>query len=166
MNNYSATTSNSGGIYVEFINDASGRDVQIDYVQVPGSTMQAESQSYNTGVWQNGSCGGSNSEWLHCGGGIGFSAYKSAIGEAGASSLTGQDIQIFPNPVEDVLNISIASAAEGVFDAVIYSTSGAVVKQFVVQAGDNTVDLNALPAGMYIMKVTVGNQTFSKKVIK
>ena len=35
-------------------------------------TRQAENQTYNTAVWQNNSCGGSNSEWMHCGGAIGF----------------------------------------------------------------------------------------------
>jgi hypothetical protein len=71
-----ASTSLSGGILVEFFNDASGRDVQVDYIQVPSGTWQAESQSYNTGVWNGSSCGGSNSEWLHCNGAIGFSAYR------------------------------------------------------------------------------------------
>jgi endo-1,4-beta-xylanase len=64
--------SSKGDCYVEFYNDASGRDVQVDYLKVCGSTRQAESQSYNTAVWQNGSCGGSNSEWMHCNGIIGF----------------------------------------------------------------------------------------------
>lgn len=170
MTNYTATTSNSGGIFVEFINDASGRDVQVDYIQVGGSTLQAENQSYNTGVWQDGSCGGSNSEWLHCNGGIGFSAYKSAEGEEVITSITGQqeasDVMIFPNPVQDVLNISIASVSNGYSNAVIYSSSGAVVKQFVVQAGNNTVNLNELPAGMYIIKLTADNKTITKRFIK
>jgi hypothetical protein len=72
MSNYSASTNNSGGITVEFINDQSGFDVQVDYITVNGSTRQAEDQSTNTGVYQNSSCGGSNSEWMHCDGYIGF----------------------------------------------------------------------------------------------
>jgi hypothetical protein len=76
MQNYSVYTNNSpsnGGIMVNFTNDASGRDVQVDYIQVNGQTRQAENQSYNTGLYANGSCGGGGySEWLHCNGGIGF----------------------------------------------------------------------------------------------
>jgi endo-1,4-beta-xylanase len=64
--------SSRGDARVEFFNDASGRDVQVDYLSVCGSTRQAESQGTNTGVWQNGSCGGSYSEWLHCNGYIDF----------------------------------------------------------------------------------------------
>jgi hypothetical protein len=72
MSNKTASSNLSGGIDVQYYNDSSGRDVQIDYLVVNGSTRQAESQSSNTGVWQNSKCGGSYSEWLHCNGYIGF----------------------------------------------------------------------------------------------
>jgi hypothetical protein len=64
--------SSRGDLRVEFFNDASGRDVQVDYLSVNGDYRQAESQSTNTAVWQNGSCGGSYSEWMHCNGYIDF----------------------------------------------------------------------------------------------
>ena len=73
---YQASTTASGGIIVGFDNDASGRDVQVDCIWTPAGQFQAESQSTNTGVYQNSKCGGSNSEWLHCNGYIGFSAYR------------------------------------------------------------------------------------------
>lgn len=72
MASYTASTTLSGEVKVIFSNDASGRDVQIDYIQVDGATRQAEEQSTNTGVW-SGSCGGAGySEWLHCSGYISF----------------------------------------------------------------------------------------------
>jgi endo-1,4-beta-xylanase len=45
-----------------------------DIVIAVGTTRQAENQTYNTGVYQNGACGGGSgrSEWLHCNGAIGF----------------------------------------------------------------------------------------------
>jgi hypothetical protein len=72
--NYTANNSATSNILVRFINDASGRDVQVDYIIAGGATKQAENQTYNTGVYQNGACGGGNghSEWLHCNGAIGF----------------------------------------------------------------------------------------------
>jgi peptidoglycan/xylan/chitin deacetylase (PgdA/CDA1 family) len=72
--NFSVNNSASTGILVKFINDASGRDVQVDYIIAGGVTKQAENQSFNTGVYQNGACGGGNghSEWLNCNGAIGF----------------------------------------------------------------------------------------------
>ena len=64
MQNYTASTNNTGGINVEFFNDASGRDVQVDYIQVNGQTRQAEQQSTNTGSWNSSanSCGGVQSD--------------------------------------------------------------------------------------------------------
>jgi hypothetical protein len=73
MVNYTATTTLSGGITVNFTNDDQNRDVQVDYIQVNGQTRQSEAQTYNTAVFANGSCGGgSNSEWMHCNGAIGY----------------------------------------------------------------------------------------------
>jgi arabinoxylan arabinofuranohydrolase len=70
---YSASTSLPGDITVAFTNDGGSRDVQVDYIIVNGETRQSENQSYNTGLWANGSCGGgSNSEWMHCNGAIGY----------------------------------------------------------------------------------------------
>lgn len=71
---YTASTNLTGAITVAFTNDDGGsRDVQVDYLVVNGQTRQAEAQSYNTGFYTNGSCGGGGfSEWLHCNGVIGF----------------------------------------------------------------------------------------------
>lgn len=74
MTNYTATTSLAGGTLVQYTNDSGSRDVQVDYISVNGTVRQAEAQSTNTGVYQNGACGGGNglSEWMHCNGYIGF----------------------------------------------------------------------------------------------
>jgi hypothetical protein len=72
MADWNTSTQYSGGLNVCFTNDTTDRDIQIDYVRVGGETRQSENQSYNTGVWQNDSCGGSYSEWLHCNGCIGY----------------------------------------------------------------------------------------------
>src|SRR3546814_3837616 len=40
MQNYTASTNATGGITVDYTNDASGRDVQVDYIQVNGQTRQ------------------------------------------------------------------------------------------------------------------------------
>lgn len=94
---YTATTSLTGNVTVAFTNDASGRDVQVDYITVNGQTRQSENQSSNTGLWANGSCGGgSNSEWMHCNGAIAYGPLSSsansiavrARGTTGSESLS------------------------------------------------------------------------------
>ncbi len=72
--NFTVNNSATSGILVKFINDATNRDVQVDYIIAGGVTKQAEDQTFNTGVFQSGACGGGNghSEWLNCNGAIGF----------------------------------------------------------------------------------------------
>ncbi|HEU4654296.1 MAG TPA: endo-1,4-beta-xylanase [Steroidobacteraceae bacterium] len=82
--NYSASTNLNGAITVAFTNDASGRDVDVDYIVVNGETRQAENQSYNTALYANGSCGGGGySEWMHCNGVIGFGNVSGGGGDGG-----------------------------------------------------------------------------------
>lgn len=69
---YIANVSNPGTISVQFDNDGGDRDVQVDYIIVDGVQMEAEDQQSNTGVYQDGSCGGSYSEMMHCDGTITF----------------------------------------------------------------------------------------------
>jgi hypothetical protein len=91
MANWQTSTQYTGGLTVCFTNDGDNRDVQIDYVQVDGQTRQSENQSYNTGVWQDGSCGGEYSEWLHCNGCIGYgdvSGGSSSTTTSGGSTTT------------------------------------------------------------------------------
>ncbi len=68
---YSYDGSVSGNVKL-FFRDENSSDVQVDYLRVDGTTYQAEAQAVNISVWQNGSCGGSNSELMHCRGYIDF----------------------------------------------------------------------------------------------
>ncbi|TVZ38920.1 cellulose or protein binding domain-containing protein [Alteromonadaceae bacterium 2753L.S.0a.02] len=92
--NYTYSGSASGDIQVEFTNDASGRDVILDYVQVNGETRQAEDMEYNTATYGNGECGGgSYSETMHCSGVIGFGdttdCFSGNCTSSGSSSSSG-----------------------------------------------------------------------------
>ncbi|MBN2738816.1 MAG: endo-1,4-beta-xylanase [Spirochaetales bacterium] len=73
MTEYS--TRANGQISVYFTNDDNvdnGLDVQLDYIIYNGEKFEAEDQATNTAVWQDSSCGGSNSEMMHCSGYILF----------------------------------------------------------------------------------------------
>ena len=94
---FSASTNLTGAATVAFTNDATGRDVQVDYIIVNGETRQSENQSSNSGLYANGSCGGgSNSEWMHCNGAIGYGPVSNsansivvrARGTAGSESIS------------------------------------------------------------------------------
>jgi len=69
---FSFETSYGGDVKVQYDNDNNDSDVQIDYVVINGTILQAEDQSENTGAWNDGQCGGVASEMMHCNGHINF----------------------------------------------------------------------------------------------
>lgn len=85
-----AESAAAGTVRVEFVNDASGRDVQVDYLDIDGRRLQAEDQAVNTGLWANGRCGGgSRSEWMHCNGHIEFGEVAAPGSGSGGSGSAG-----------------------------------------------------------------------------
>ena len=72
----------NGNFKVVFINDNGPRDAEIDWLQVGTTRRQAETRSINTAVWQNNSCGGSNSSLMNCNGYIDFGTFSNPGGNA------------------------------------------------------------------------------------
>jgi acetylxylan esterase len=83
MTSYTATTNASGEIRVAYTNDATGRDVRVDYIVVNGATRQAENQQTNTGSYSGTCGGGSFSEWMYC---TGYISFGTLSGPVNASS--------------------------------------------------------------------------------
>jgi hypothetical protein len=72
---YTQTVSGSGDVTVEFLNDdgiTNGREVRLDYISIDGVKRETEAMAVNTAVYQNGTCGGSYSEWLNCNGSVNY----------------------------------------------------------------------------------------------
>jgi endoglucanase len=164
MASYNATTSLSGAIRVEFINDDGPRDVQVDYVSISGTTHQAENQATNTGVWQNNQCGGGNSEWLNCNGYIEFSAFKSARSSADFTEEK-RELSIYPNPVKSILTVSIPET-DGSAEAYIYSANGRLLKKEKLGRSSCEINTSNLANGLYILKCEYNNEIVIKKFIK
>ncbi|HLW06819.1 MAG TPA: glycoside hydrolase family 11 protein [Marinilabiliaceae bacterium] len=165
MQNYTASTNSNGGINIEYFNDASGRDVQVDYIQVNGSTRQAEAQSYNTAAYANGQCGGgSYTEWMHCNGVLGFGNVKSSFIEASPESESELSAApaLYPNPTTGELNIELAGGMEVVR---VLDTNGRVLRVFEL-SGKNNLNTNLnLEPGVYIIDINDGTKSIMKKLL-
>lgn len=160
MTNRSVNTTLTGGVNVEFTNDASGRDIQVDYVVVNGITRQAEQQSNNTAVYQNGKCGGSNSEWMHCNGYIGFQG-KDAVSENTISANTAE-INVYPNPNNGLFTIDL-NGFEGMSSITVFDLNGRVVSErMVIDQRFNNFEV--LEKGMYIVKVSNKDNIITRRV--
>ena len=113
MSNYTVSTNLTGNLLVDYTNDTSGRNVQVDYAIVNGQTRQAENQSVNTGAWGNGSCGGAGaSEMLHCNGHINFGNVSGGSGGGGGSSCLSYTFD------SGLKNLEFASSSGGCVDIV------------------------------------------------
>ncbi|MBU4539157.1 MAG: M4 family metallopeptidase [Weeksellaceae bacterium] len=79
------------------------------------------------------------------------------------SSLAGntvENVNVYPNPVKDVLNIN----AKGDYSYQLISTDGKIFKDG--NQSESAVNVQNLPTGMYIMKITQDGKTSTHKVIK
>ncbi len=167
--NYTTSTDLGGAINVEFDNDdGTVRDVQVDYIQVDGSTWQAEDQSTNTGVWQDGSCGGSYSEWLHCAGYIGFNAYKSV--EVDRESVTdaagNAAINVYPNPAYDELFIELTEIDQNSIVIRIYTLAGVIIKSIEINEQNPIIDIGDLHPGYYFITINHNSKCYTSKFFK
>ncbi|WP_047547570.1 T9SS type A sorting domain-containing protein [Psychroserpens sp. Hel_I_66] len=72
---------------------------------------------------------------------------------------------IFPNPaVDNVLNIKLQNVSTS-FDYIMYNVVGGVVSKGELNPGLNTIDLNRIASGVYVLRMTSGNYVSTQKVI-
>lgn len=72
-------------------------------------------------------------------------------------------VTLYPNPAVHALHFEAGSDYKGYQ---IISLSGAVVNAGRVEQGQNTIDVTALPAGMYVIKLEGEGISFTKKWVK
>jgi len=78
------------------------------------------------------------------------------IGEAGAQN----GVKLFPNPVGDKLNVTVASTA----DVFVYSINGKLLLKKKDISGTCQLDVSSLENGAYIVKVVSDGQAISSKI--
>ena len=69
---------------VRFVNDAAGRDVQVDYLEVGGQRFESEAATTrSSGTHVNGECTerASTSEWLHCAGSFSYPIQQAVLAD-------------------------------------------------------------------------------------
>ncbi|WP_294299095.1 T9SS type A sorting domain-containing protein, partial [uncultured Chryseobacterium sp.] len=89
-------------------------------------------------------------------------AINSTLGVADNTKSKSQ-LQIYPNPVRDILNFS---GTETITKAVIIAADGRMVTEKKLQSGERSIDVHALPQGMYLIQVFTGNGMQTFKFIK
>lgn len=73
-----------------------------------------------------------------------------------------ESISLYPNPVNNVLNISLKNGIQ-VEDAVIYDLLGNKIN---VSLNNNVIDTSLLNSGVYMLQINTNEGTLTKKIIK
>ena len=83
---------------------------------------------------------------------------------SGEETRLDSDIQIYPNPANDFLNVQIAD--EEVQFIQIYGVNGALMKSLEINQGTQRIDISELQTGMYFIQIQSGEETTMHKFIK
>ena len=80
-----------------------------------------------------------------------------------------EQLSLFPNPARDEVNVRFVATKAGAYDVHLYDATGKALLTQKAQfnEGENTTsfDVLPLPRGLYIVKVSNGEELFSQKVI-
>lgn len=78
-------------------------------------------------------------------------------------NFTVNEVRIYSNPVNDVVNLSFDQAMTSV---AVYNLLGQEVITKWVKANETSIDVSALPSGTYLIKVAVNDTVKTVKVVK
>ncbi len=170
-----------GDLNLQYDNDGGSRDVEVDWIEIHGQRREAENMSYNTAVYQNGSCGGSYSQMMHCNGNIGFGdiTYQnsSRVADNVTSNISDQiasseiekraleSLSIFPNPSNSghiTINLSGIKEVERI---TLTDLSGKILKEMTVNE-EAIVDMDVnMYSGVYLVLVKTAEQQVVRKIM-
>jgi len=80
------------------------------------------------------------------------------------TQLLGIPFKLFPNPARQYIFLEIND--KSVSQALLYNINGQLVKTFFIQPGLNTLSLNQLPKGIYIIQIPTTKSIIIQKLIK
>jgi hypothetical protein len=75
-------------------------------------------------------------------------------------------IKIYPNPVKELLQVEIPLTSETPVTLQVYTSTGGLLRDVKVTCESTKIDLNGQPAGIYILKISIGEKTSEWKIIK
>lgn len=86
---------------------------------------------------------------------------------SGIDDVLGSGISVYPNPVKDVCNVTFG-ALTGQVRVELINVAGSVISSQVIDAsaGHGNIDMGNLNGGVYCIKVTSGEKTYLRKVVK
>ncbi|MBK6983609.1 MAG: YHYH protein [Bacteroidetes bacterium] len=93
--------------------------------------------------------------------------YTASSTGVNSNSINDGKVNIFPNPASDLIAIQIKDLVKENYDVVLYDVTGKVVEQKTLYQGSTIVyfDTKTLYSGVYFVKIIVGDNVITKKII-
>ncbi|MEM6262892.1 MAG: S8 family serine peptidase [Bacteroidota bacterium] len=160
---------------VYFDNDASNRDLEVDWVRVGSTTFQSEaSDTWATGTWtSNGGCNDAfkQSQMIHCNGYFHYDANNNAAPNLDDTSFDLQPVAEipYPNPFSAELNIPVPEALEVGAEVQVQLITLHGQKVFEATLAYDGTSLSILPKvaeGLYVLQIKSGEFKQISKVMK
>jgi hypothetical protein len=99
------------------------------------------------------------------------SRYSSSSIAQTLSNMAIENINVYPNPVVDMLKVSFKSNVSGVVGIFIINNIGKRVynQESVIEIGNNVIQVdikgNSIEPGVYFIQCVAGNEAFTRKLI-
>lgn len=81
-------------------------------------------------------------------------------------TLNGHDVKIFPNPTKAKITVSISGLENEKAQVYIFNSGGKLISNEEFSGSENSVNLSKQPAGLYLMKIIIGEYNAEWKIIK
>lgn len=76
-------------------------------------------------------------------------------------------VTIYPNPTDQMINISLGDTEKSVLFLTLYDTYGKLIINKKIDYSSSTqLDISSLSSGLYLLKLFNGNQSFVAQIIK
>ena len=79
----------------------------------------------------------------------------------GIEELSASMLMIYPNPGKGIFNVQLKADLQ----ATVSDQTGRILDTFFFKAGDNSIDLSGLAAGIYIIHGQNGQQSVTQKLV-
>jgi hypothetical protein len=77
-----------------------------------------------------------------------------------------KDLNLYPNPVDEILNIDFSNKDVRSSSIKIYDFSGRIIQTVSKIYENNSIDIRNLKRGVYFIQIEIGTEVFIRKIIK
>jgi hypothetical protein len=85
-------------------------------------------------------------------------------GPLAVSNIQGFSAMIYPNPANDI--VSVMPSIEGTYSVEVFDFSGRRLMTSTKDFGITELNIENLPAGTYLVRISSGNQSLTEKLVK